>query len=59
MIGYTKVWKVNRNLVVADTIEEAIKVYQDNGEFPYNQVTEVSLVEHYSNSALIRKEDEK
>lgn len=59
MIGYTKVWKVNKMLVVADTIEEAIKVYQDNGEFPYNEVKEVALVEYYSDTALIRKEDKK
>lgn len=60
MIGYTKVWKVNRQLVVADTIEDAIKVYQDNVEYPYNQVDEVSVVECCNSSdALIRKEAEK
>lgn len=61
MIGYTKVWRVNRQLVVADSIEEAIRVYQDNYEYPYNDVKEISLVDgHCSNAnALIRKEAEK
>ena len=27
-VSVTKVWKVNRDLVVADTIEEAIKLYK-------------------------------
>lgn len=53
----TKVWKVNRNLVVADTIEDAIKIYQTHYKYPYNEIDEISIVEHYGKDALIKLEE--
>ena len=44
-IAYTSVCRVNkRQLVVADTIEDAIKIYQANYEFPYNEVESIENV---------------
>lgn len=44
-IAYTSVWRINRRqLVVADTIEDAIKIYQANYEFPYNEVESIENV---------------
>lgn len=37
-IRLTHVWKINKSIVVADTIEEAIVVYKTNYEFPYNDI---------------------
>lgn len=59
IIGMTKVWRVNRDLVIADTIEDAVKIYQTNYDFPYNEIDEISIVEHYGKNALIKLEDKK
>lgn len=57
----TYVWQVNKSLVVAYTIEEAIDAYKTNYEFPYNDVfavkkvgTDGSYTEYANNSAIIK-----
>ena len=37
-IRFTCVWKVNKSIVVADTIEDAIALYKANYDFPYNDI---------------------
>ena len=55
-IDRTKVWKVNKELVVADTIQEAIETFRESCEYPNNEVTFVELYEYCSNSnALIKR----
>lgn len=57
----TKVWKVNgKQMVVADTIEEAITVYKNKYEFPYNEVKSIEAVEctFSDNSAFIAMDNE-
>lgn len=43
-IIYTKVWKINKQLVVAETIEKAIEVYKSHLDFPYNEITSIQSV---------------
>lgn len=52
-IKHTHVWKVNKDMVVADTIEDAIEVYRNYYEFPYNKVTSVEEITYYRDTALI------
>ena len=53
----TKVWKINDQLVVANTIEEAIEVYKTHLDFPYNEIKSINAVTDGgiigSNSALM------
>ena len=44
MIGYTKVWKVNDELVVADNIEAAISLYKERYDYPSNIINSIEAV---------------
>ena len=63
MVDTTKVWRVNSSqLVIADTIEEAIKVYKSKYEFPYNEVTSIEAVNltgciSSNNNAFIKRSE--
>ena len=52
-IKHTKVWRINRDMVVADTIEDAITLYKTYYEYPYNEITSIELVKYYDDTALI------
>lgn len=43
-IGTTKVWKIDKTLVVAPTIEEAVELYQSLYDFPYNRINIIEAV---------------
>ena len=48
------VYKVNETCIVAQTIEDAIKLYKDAYEWPYNMVKSVKLV---NDSAWIEEDE--
>ena len=44
MVGYTKVWKINNDLVVADSIEDAISLYKERYDYPSNFIHSIEAV---------------
>lgn len=52
MIERINVWKINSDFVVASSMEEAIEIFKEKYEFPYNEITNLRLI---CNSALIKK----
>lgn len=44
IIGTTHVWRINGQLIVADTIEDAIAVFKGKFEYPANEVDKIERV---------------
>lgn len=44
IIGTTHVWRINGQLIVADTIEKAIEVFKSKFEYPANEVDKIERV---------------
>ena len=44
IIGTTHVWRINGQLIVADTIEKAIEVFKNEYEYPANEVDKIERV---------------
>jgi len=54
-IVFTKVWKINHGLVIANTIEEAISTFKEAYKYPYDEIENIELVDFYGSMAMISK----
>lgn len=55
-ITTTRVWQVNKDLVIADKLEEAVEIYRNKYSYPYNAVETLQMVKYYGKEmALIKK----
>ena len=55
-IKYTEIYRINKLLVVADSIESAIKLYKNKYEFPYNEINTIERITTSGTDAIILKQ---